>query len=135
MLKKSFNIGLGLFAYSREKIEKIVDELVTKGEVSRKDAQGFVSDLVKKGEEQRGELKKIVKEEIKDSLKLNTLAKKDDLREIIREELMNVINNEGLTTYFSCDGLDYRLMNVTNNERLAKKDDINSIEKKLDSKQ
>ncbi|WP_051534234.1 phasin family protein [Desulfitibacter alkalitolerans] len=66
LLEKSFNMGLGLFAYSREKIENMVDELVNKGEVARKDAQGFVSDLVKKGEEQREELKKIIRDEIKD---------------------------------------------------------------------
>ena len=40
ILEKSLSLGFGLFAYSREKIEKIVDELVNKGEVTKKDAQG-----------------------------------------------------------------------------------------------
>lgn len=48
ILEKSINIGLGLFLYSREKIEAVVDELVNKGEVARKDAKDLVNDLVKK---------------------------------------------------------------------------------------
>ena len=38
LIEKSINVGLGVFSYSREKIEEIVDELVNKGEVARKDA-------------------------------------------------------------------------------------------------
>ena len=57
VLEKSLDLGFGLFAYSKEKIENIVDELVNKGEVTKKDAEGFVRDLAKKGEEQREEIK------------------------------------------------------------------------------
>lgn len=105
-------MGLGLFAYSREKIEKVVDELVNKGEVTRKDAQEVVSDLVKKGEEQREELKKFVRDEIKETMDLKDFVKTGDLRDIIREELAKVISYEGIAT----------------------KEDINNLSEKLDLK-
>jgi len=97
LLERSMNLGLGIFAYSREKIEAVVDELVNKGEVSRKDAQKLVSDLVKKGEEQREELKKLIKDEIKESLDSVNVARKedlltkDDIKNIIREQLIQVL--------------------------------------------
>lgn len=112
ILEKPFNMGLGLFAYSREKIEKVVDELVNKGEVTRKDAQEVVSDLVKKGEEQREELKKFVRDEIKETVDLKDFVKTGDLRDIIREELAKVISYEGIAT----------------------KEDINNLSEKLDLK-
>ncbi len=94
LLEKSFYMGLGLFAYSREKIEKLVEELVNKGEVAGKDAQGFVSDLVKKGEEQREELRKIIREELKEFFKAGDIASKEDIRKIIREELSAFQNSQ-----------------------------------------
>jgi len=44
---------------------------------------------------------------LKDSLGSSSLVKKDDIREIVREELMNVIKEEGL----------------------ARKEDINNLKK------
>jgi polyhydroxyalkanoate synthesis regulator phasin len=94
LLKKSLDMGFGLFAYSRDKIESMVDELVGKGEVARKDAQEFAKDLVKKGEEQREEIKKMIRDEIKVALDFENLAKKDDVRAIIHEEIHNAIKEE-----------------------------------------
>jgi len=97
LFERSMNLGFGLFAYSREKIEAVVDELVNKGEVSRKDAQGLVSDLVKKGEQQREEIKKLIRDEIKESLDYVNLARKedlltkDDIKNIVREQLVQVL--------------------------------------------
>jgi len=51
--EKSINLGLGLLLYSREKVEEFVEELVGKGEVSKKDARQFASELVQRGEEQK----------------------------------------------------------------------------------
>jgi len=118
ILERSINLGLGLFSYSREKIEEIVDELVEKGDVSKKDAQSLVSSLVKRGKEQREEFKKIIKEELIDPLDLKSLAKKEDLigkaeiRSIIREEIINMLNEM----------------------EAAKKTDTNSLGKNLSSK-
>lgn len=91
--EKSISLGLGLFAYSREKIEKLVEELVNKGEVAKKDARQFAVELVQRGEEQRDELKNLIRSELTKVLEDVNIAQKgdivtkDEIREIIREQL------------------------------------------------
>ncbi|MGI6153505.1 MAG: phasin family protein [Christensenellaceae bacterium] len=93
ILEDSINFSVGLFAYSREKIEELVEKLVDKGSVAKKDAQSFASDLIQKGEEQRTEIKKMVHSEVKETLDDMGLKKdeapltKEDIRQIVREEL------------------------------------------------
>ena len=92
IIEDSINFGMGLFAYSREKIEDLVEKMVAKGEVQRKDAQGFANDLIKKGEAQREEISRMVKDEVRTTLQdvgltADTRVTKEDIREIIKEEL------------------------------------------------
>jgi polyhydroxyalkanoate synthesis regulator phasin len=87
----SINFGFGLFAYSREKLEALVEKMVETGKVERQDARGVMNDLVKKGEEQREEVRGMIKKEVASAvdtlgLKGDTITK-DDVRAIIREEL------------------------------------------------
>lgn len=102
LFEKSINLGLGLFVYSREKVEEMVEELVNKGEIAKKDAGQFAGELVKKGEEQREELKKLIKDEVEEVLKLMNVAKKEDLvkkdeiSQIVREQIIQVINEQGI---------------------------------------
>ncbi|MDI3519137.1 MULTISPECIES: phasin family protein [Thermoanaerobacteraceae] len=92
LLEKSINFGLGLFALSREKIEKIVEELVDRGEVAREDAQKMVKDLVKKGEEQKEELRKMIKDAVAETLGYMNVAKKEDI--VTREEIKSIVREE-----------------------------------------
>ena len=92
IIEDSINFGMGLFAYSREKIEELVEKMVAKGEVQRKDAESFAADLIKKGEMQREELSRMVKDEVRRTLQDIGLTQdarltKDDIRAVIREEL------------------------------------------------
>jgi polyhydroxyalkanoate synthesis regulator phasin len=96
-LEKSVNLGLGLFIYSREKVEELVDELVSKGEVAKKDARQFAGELTQKGEAQREELKKLIQSEVGSALKNVNFAKKEDIvtkaeiRKIVREEVQQAV--------------------------------------------
>ncbi|MBE3592972.1 hypothetical protein [Thermoanaerobacter sp. A7A] len=92
LLEKSINFGLGLFALSREKIEKIVEELVDRGEVAREDAQKMVKDLVKKGEEQKEELRKMIKDAVAETLDYMNIAKKEDI--VSKEDIRNIVREE-----------------------------------------
>lgn len=102
-LEKSINLGLGLFVYSREKIEELVDELVGKGEVAKKDARQFAVELVQRGEEQREELKKLIQSEVIKALENVNIAKKDDIvtkdeiREIVREQIQMALAEQGFS--------------------------------------
>ena len=99
--EKSFNLGLGLLACSREKIEELVEELVSKGEVAKKDARQFAGELVQRGEEQREELKKLVQSEVTKALNNANVATKEDIvakdeiRKIVREEIQEAFRDQG----------------------------------------
>jgi len=99
--KKSINLGLGLLLYSREKVEELVEELVGRGEVAKKDARQFASELMQRGEEQREELKRLIQGEITKALDRVNVAKKEDLltkdqiREIVREQIQQALREQG----------------------------------------
>lgn len=98
--EKSINLGLGLLLYSREKVEEFVEELVSKGEVSKKDARQFACELVRRGEEQRDELKRLIQNEVTKALELTNLVQKkdivskDELRSIVREEIHSALHGQ-----------------------------------------
>lgn len=92
IIEKSFNFGLGLALYSKEKIEALVDELVEKGEVAKKDAREFAKDLVQKGEEQREDIKKLVRDEVESVLDKMTIAQKKDL--LTKDDITKIVADE-----------------------------------------
>ena len=67
--EKSLNFGLGLAGYSKEKIEKLVDEMVQRGELKRQEAQEFTEELIKKGAVQQELAREWIKEEVAKVLK------------------------------------------------------------------
>lgn len=97
LFEKSINLGLGLFMYSRERVEDFVDELVNKGDIAKKDARQFAGELIQKGEEQREELKKLIKDEVEKALNYTNVAKKEDLvskdeiRDVVREQIKEAL--------------------------------------------
>ncbi len=101
--EKSINLGLGLLMYSREKVEELVEELVSRGEVARKDARQFAVELMQKGEEQREELKKLIQSEVIKALdhvnvaRKEDLVTKDDIREIVKEQVRLVLREQGIS--------------------------------------
>jgi polyhydroxyalkanoate synthesis regulator phasin len=78
LLEKSLSFGLGLAAYSKDKIEELVEEMVKRGEVAQKDARTVAGDLVKKGEEQRDEIRRLIRAEIALALKEAGVVGKED---------------------------------------------------------
>lgn len=82
--------------YSRERVEEVVEELVGRGEVAKKDARQFANELTQRGEEQREELKKLIQSEVAKALDHVNVARKEDLvtkdeiREIVREQMQQV---------------------------------------------
>ncbi len=77
IVRKTLDFGLGVALYSKDKIEALVEDMVSKGEVARKDARQLAEDLVKKGEDGRAEIRALVSEEVRSALKTLGLAKDD----------------------------------------------------------
>ncbi|HEX3032804.1 MAG TPA: hypothetical protein VHS59_11290 [Bacillota bacterium] len=64
IIKKSVLFGIGLLSITREKAEKVVNEMVERGEVGREEAKGFVNDLLAKGEQEKLAMQETIREEI-----------------------------------------------------------------------
>jgi len=84
-LKKVFNLGLGVFAVTKEKVEEIVKELVKKGEVSQEEGKKLVNELLEKGEKSRKELEAQIEKIVKGIIERLDLATRKELNELKSE--------------------------------------------------
>ena len=93
--KKSVLFGLGVFDLTREKAEKIVDEMVKRGEMAQSDKAKAVKELLKGHDERMEKLKRKIDESVekvtarvkgKDKEELAKLQKKiDELTKIVEK--------------------------------------------------
>jgi len=82
LIQKGIYIGLGLAMMSKEQVEKIVEELVEKGEVPVTESKNLVSDIINKGEKQQQVLEAKLREKIKEMLVELNIASKDDFAQL-----------------------------------------------------
>lgn len=69
LFKKAISLGVGLTIVSKEKVEKVVDELVKRGELAPSESKALVDRLIERGEEERGAFKTAVQEQVQKVLK------------------------------------------------------------------
>lgn len=81
-IKKGLAFGLGLAVTSKEQVEKIVNEMVKKGELSKEESKDMIHQLIQRGEEEKDELKRIIREQLKQMLDKLNLASKDDIHRL-----------------------------------------------------
>jgi len=93
LIQKGIYIGLGLAIMSKEQVEKIVEELVEKGEVPVTESKNLVSDIINKGEKQQQVLETKLREKIKEVLVELNIASKDDLAQL-EERIKNLKTRE-----------------------------------------
>jgi len=92
--KKMLLAGIGTLSLTKEKANKIADDLIKRGELSQSESKGFVVDLLDKAEKEKDRLIEKIKPEIDKSLgKMNFASKKcvDNLEKKI-DELGNKID-------------------------------------------
>lgn len=82
LIKKGLALGLGLAVVSKEQIEKLVDELVKKGEVTAAESKGLVQELFEKGEAEKQHMDERFREQFAQLLKNLDIPTKADLERI-----------------------------------------------------
>ena len=87
-IEKMLLAGLGAFSLTKEKAEEIVNDLVKRGEVSKKDQSEFVKKLLERGKDTRTEIEKIVEKTVTSVLKKLNIPTKTDI-----DALMKKIDN------------------------------------------
>lgn len=91
LLRKGLALGLGLAIMSKEQIEKTVDELVKKGEVSVTESKDLIHELIQKGEEQQ-----------------------EDLNVKIQAQFQKLLRELNVSTQADIDRLEKRIANLEN---------------------
>lgn len=82
LLKKGLALGFGVAVFSKEQIEKVVDDLVKKGEVSTAESKELVNELIAKGEEEQKELQRVIREQFNKLLSEINIPTKEDIKRL-----------------------------------------------------
>ena len=83
VLEKGFLAGIGLLSMTREKAQKVIEELTHEGELQKNEVKQWVDQLSDRGEEERQALRKLVRDEVKKVLDEMGLATKEDILDAI----------------------------------------------------
>ncbi|SDH42552.1 phasin family protein [Alteribacillus bidgolensis] len=89
MLKKGFFLGLGAAAYGKEKIQNYVDDLVTKGKITPREAEQWKEEFIQKGRDTEMEWSNQAKEKMQESFKEMGLATAKDV-EVLEKKLQEL---------------------------------------------
>lgn len=82
LFKKAISLGVGLTIVSKEKVEKVVEELVKRGELAPSESKALVDRLIERGEEESVMLKSAVQEQVQRVLKEMKVPVKGDIAEL-----------------------------------------------------
>jgi polyhydroxyalkanoate synthesis regulator phasin len=86
LLEKGFLAGIGLLSMTREKAQKVIEELTHEGEVQKNEVKQWVDQLSDRGEEERQALRKLVRDEMKKVLDEMGLATKEDIQKLLDKQ-------------------------------------------------
>lgn len=82
LFKKAISLGVGLTIVSKEKVEKVVEELVKRGELAPSESKALVDRLIERGEEESVVLKSAVQEQVGRVLKEMKVPVQSDIAEL-----------------------------------------------------
>ena len=85
LLEKGFLVGIGLLSMTREKAQKVVEELTHEGELQKSEMKQWVDQLSDRGEEERQALRKLIRDEVKKVLDEMGLATKEDIQKLLEK--------------------------------------------------
>ncbi len=96
LLKNVVYAGVGAAFLTREKIEDIRGELVTRGKMTKDEGKEFVDELIKKSESAKDQLELWLTRQVEDRVKQLNLATADDVADLRRkiEELQVALNTK-----------------------------------------
>lgn len=93
LVDQLFNLGLGLTAYSEEKVSRFLKDVAARGEARQEDISRFRDDLREKGDAFRREFSRRVSREVEAALKKMRLAAAGDL-EALQKQLETLADEQ-----------------------------------------
>ena len=94
LMKKGMLAGIGLALKTWDEVEKMVQDVQDKGEMSEAEGRKFLDEVQKKYEEAQSKLERRVEQTVKEFLKKTQIVTSDELKELKKEirELKSIIN-------------------------------------------
>ncbi len=92
ILQKAWYFGLGVFDFTREKVENLVQEMVQRGEISQQESPAAVKQLLDKAQEAQVAVTEKIKELVNKALTETKLARAADLEAL--EKRVAALENE-----------------------------------------
>jgi len=86
LLEKGLLAGIGLLSMTREKAEKVIDDLSREGELQKGEMKQWVDQLSDRGEEERQALRNLIRDELKKVLDDMGLATKEDIQKLMEKQ-------------------------------------------------
>ncbi len=83
-IKKSMLLGLGIASLSKEKVEKLVDELIKKGEMAEKERPKVIDKLLKEAKKQEKEFIRKTSGIVQKVIEKMGLPTKKDVEKILK---------------------------------------------------
>ncbi len=82
IIKKSIYLGIGAASLTKERVDKLVDELIEKGQIAKDDKANVVKDLMDKAEKEEKELEKRIKKTVNEAIESVGAASQNDIVEL-----------------------------------------------------
>lgn len=86
LLEKGFLAGIGLLSMSREKAQKIIEDLSREGDLQKSEIKQWVDQLADRGEEEQQALRKLIRDEMKKVMDDMGLATKEDIQKLMGKQ-------------------------------------------------
>ncbi|MEA1912603.1 MAG: phasin family protein [candidate division WOR-3 bacterium] len=85
LIERILLAGAGAFTLTKEKAEEIVDDLIKRGEVAKKDQAEFLNRLLERGKNTRVEIEKIIEKTMINVLNKLNIPTKSDIDAIMKK--------------------------------------------------
>lgn len=93
VIKKLLMAGLGVAALTEEKVSKVVDELVKKGEISEKEGEGAVKSILNHVDDNKKFVEEKIQEHMDKFLKKAKIATLEDMEKLAKRiEKLEALN-------------------------------------------
>ena len=87
IIKKSIDLGVGVLNVTKEKVEKLIDELVEMGEIPLEEKSKAVKEIMKKIQHEEKEIYNKIRDEVKHAIQEIGIATKGDMKDL--DEYLN----------------------------------------------
>ena len=81
-LNQFLNLGIGAVAMTADKAEKLVNDLIEKGHIERKESQDLKNKIIKRGEEARKELDKKIEKGVRQAMEKLDIPSRKEFNEL-----------------------------------------------------